>query len=61
MIKLELIEILSNLIEAFPTKCTFSSLKKSIVSASPSKKLFFLFDLIELGSPDIEITSFTWS
>ena len=58
MIKFELIEILSNLIEAFPTKCTFSSLKKSIVSASPLKKLFSLFDLIELGSPDIEITSF---
>ena len=58
MIKLELIEILSNLIEAFPTKCTFSSLKKSIVSASPLKKLFSLFDLIELGSPEIEIIYF---
>ena len=58
MIKFELIEMLSNLIEAFPTKWTFSSLKKSIFSASPLKKLFSLFDLIELGSPEIEITSF---
>ena len=58
MIKFELIEILSNLIEAFPTKWTFSSLKKSIFSASPLKKLFSLCDLIVLGSPEIEITSF---
>ena len=47
MIKLELIEILSNLIEAFPTKWTFSSLKKSIVFASPLKELFSLLDLIK--------------
>ena len=58
MIKFELIEMLSNLIEAFPTKWTFSSLKKSIVFASPLKELFSLLDLIELGLPDIEITSF---
>ena len=54
IIKFELIEILSNLIEAFPTKLTFSSLKKSIVFASPLKELFSLLDLIELGLPDID-------